>query len=79
MSRLTPQQIIDREMEKLKAMGVTMNVKLAPGGENPRVMSVLKDAAKEHGIHYGEEDDEDENWERHGSEAQAEEEQGLRG
>lgn len=57
MARLTPQEIIDREMEKLKAMGVTVSVNLAPGGESPRVMSVLKQAAKEHGIHYGEPDD----------------------
>lgn len=57
MARLTPQEVIDREMEKLKSMGITMNVQLAPTGDTPRMMSVLKEAAKEHGIHYGEPDD----------------------
>lgn len=58
MPRLTPQQEIDREMEKLKAMGITMSVNLGRGGSEPRVASVLKAAAKDHGIHYGEPDDE---------------------
>lgn len=57
MPRLTPQQVIDREMEKLKAMGVTMSVNLSPNGDDPRVASVLKDAAKDHGLHYGDPDD----------------------
>lgn len=57
MPRLTPQQVIDREMEKLKAMGVTMSVQLSPNGDDPRVASVLKEAAKDHGLHYGDPDD----------------------
>ena len=58
-TRLTSEQIIAREMEKLKAMGITMSVRLAPRvSDTTRVLSVLRDAAKEHGIHYGDSDDE---------------------
>lgn len=51
--RLTPDERIDREMQKLKAMGVTITVNLAsgvPGGEE-RPFGVIADAARRNGIY----------------------------
>jgi len=49
------ESIIDREMRKLKAMGVTVNVTPAAGrddGFEDRPSGIIAEAAKRHGIYY---------------------------
>lgn len=51
--KLTPQQIIEREMKKLSDMGVTISTRSAPGAsfEPQRPTSVITHAAKKAGIY----------------------------
>lgn len=51
--RLTPEEVMDREMQKLKAMGVTVTVNLAPGapGGEDRPFGVIGEAARRNGIY----------------------------
>lgn len=50
--------VIDREMEKLAAMGITVSVTPAAGHEDglgDRPSGIIAEAAKRHGIYYDKE------------------------
>ena len=52
-ARRTAEQELAHQMEKLKAMGVTISTRRAPGVPDsaPRVVDVIADAAKAAGIY----------------------------
>jgi hypothetical protein len=57
MPRLTPEETIAREMQKLKSMGVTISTRSAAGREgdfDQRPMGIIAKAAEEAGITYKE-------------------------
>ena len=49
---------LEREMQRLKEMGITVSVSTSHRGIAGSVASQIKTAAKDAGIHYGEPDDE---------------------
>lgn len=51
--RLTPQEVLDREMQKLAAMGITISVTPAHGhseGFEDRPSGIIAEAARRNGI-----------------------------
>jgi len=51
--RRTPDEEVAFQMQKMKDMGVTINVQLAPNDRGGSPAGIIADAAKEAGIYYG--------------------------
>jgi len=50
--RLTPQERLDREMQKAKSLGITISITHSPAAhERPDAMDVMEDAARRAGIY----------------------------